>query len=273
MTGVRKWMLSIARQALLLLIAIYILLPIVWVFLGAFKTQVDIFRLTFLFKPTLQNFVIIFRDYGLGTAMRSSLIVSGFSVLIAIPVSVMAAYSFSRFRVFGGQALFFLVLATQFIPAVVIIIPYFLIARDLGLLDTHLALIIVNLSIITPFGVWMLTGFIKAISPEVEEAALVDGSTRWQVVRNIVFPMIMPGILTTAIFCFILSWNEFLFALMISQTDMRTWPIVLALFSDETGVRWEYLCAASMIAMLPVFFLTLSIQKHFVTSMSMGAVR
>ena len=269
----QNWFWRIARQLLVLLIAVYILIPIVWVLLGAFKNQVDIFRLTFFFEPTWQNFVIIFRDYGLGKAMRSSLIVSGFSVLIAVPVSVIAAYSFSRFRVLGSQSLFFIVLSTQFVPAVVIIIPYFLIVRDLGLLDTHLALIIVNLSIITPFGIWMLTGFINAINPEVEEAALVDGSTRWQVVKNIVFPMIMPGILTTAIFCFILSWNEFLFALMISQTNMRTWPIVLALFSDESGVRWEYLCAASVIAMLPVFLLTLSIQKHFVTSMSMGAVR
>ena len=273
MINLQKWSLRIAQQLLVVFIAVYVLIPIVWVFLGAFKTQVDIFRLTFFFKPTLQNFVIIFRDYGLASAIRSSLIVSTFSVLIAIPVSVTAAYSFSRFRVFASQSLFFLVLATQFIPAVVIIIPYFLIARDLGLLDTHIALIIVNLSIITPFGVWMLTGFINAINPEVEEAALVDGSTRWQVVKNIVLPMIMPGILTTAIFCFILAWNEFLFALMISQTNMRTWPIVLALFSDETGVRWEYLCAASVIAMLPVFLLTLSIQKHFVTSMTMGAVR
>ena len=269
----RYW--TLATNALVVLAGVFILLPIVWVFITAFKPQQEVYRLSVVFEPTLQNFAEIFRNpqYRLGDALLSSLIVSTFTVLIAVPIATLAAYGFTRFRMQGGRVAFFTILATQFVPAVVIIIPYFLLARDLGMLDRHVTLILINLSIVTPFAVWMIMGFIEAIPIDTEEAALVDGSTRWQVIRNIVLPMAAPGIITAAIFCFILAWNEFLFALMISQQFMRTWPVALALFNDESGVRWDYLSAAGVIVMLPMFVLAMLIQRHFVQGMTMGAVR
>ena len=269
----RLW--NAATTGLVILSGVFILLPIFWVFLTAFKSEIDVYDLSLLFAPTLKNFREIFTNpqFGLGGALTSSLIVSFSTIAIAIPISTMGAYGFARFRMVGGRMAFFSVLATQFVPAVVIIIPFFLLARDAGMLDRHLTLIVINLAIVTPFAIWMIMGFIEGIPLDTEESAMVDGAGRWRVIWDIVIPMAAPGIITAAIFSFILSWNEFLFALMISQQDLRTWPITLALFSDEQGVRWEYLSAAGVIAMAPMFVLALLIQKHFVKGMTMGAVR
>ncbi len=169
--------------------------------------------------------------------------------------------------------MFVMILATQFVPAVVIVLPFFLMFRDLGILDTRLGLIIVNLSIVMPFAVWMIKGFIDGIPMDTEEAALVDGSTRWQVIRNIVLPMAAPGIVTAAIFCFIIAWNDFLFALILTTNEAVTLPVGLALFKAEEGDLWNLLAAAGIIIMVPMFVLALIIQKHFVQGMTMGAVR
>ena len=194
-------------------------------------------------------------------------------MVIAIPLATMAAYSFSRFRLKGERIMFVMILATQFVPAVVIVLPFFIMFRDLGILDTRLGLIIVNLSIVMPFAVWMIKGFIDGIPMDTEEAALVDGSTRWQVIRNIVLPMAAPGIVTAGIFCFIIAWNDFLFALILTTNDAVTLPVGLALFKAEEGDLWNLLAAAGIIIMLPMFILALIIQKHFVQGMTMGAVR
>jgi multiple sugar transport system permease protein len=194
-------------------------------------------------------------------------------VLIAIPAATMAAYSFSRFRMVGETAMLVVVLATQFVPAVVIILPFFVMFRDLGLLDTRLGLIIVNLAIVMPFAIWMIKGFIDGIPLDTEEAAMIDGSSRLQVIRNIVLPMAAPGLLTAGIFCFIISWNEFLFALILTNKDSVTLPIGLALFKAEEGDLWNLLSAAGIIIMVPMFVLALIIRNYFVQGMTMGAVR
>ena len=169
--------------------------------------------------------------------------------------------------------MFVMILATQFVPAVVIVLPFFLLFRDLGILDTRIGLILVNLSIVTPFALWMIKGFIDGIPRDTEEAALVDGSSRLQVIRNIVLPMAAPGIVTAAIFCFIIAWNDFLFALILTTNKAVTLTVGLALFQAEEGDLWNLLAAAGIIIMVPMFVLALIIQKHFVQGMTMGAVR
>jgi len=211
--------------------------------------------------------------YDLHEKLFNSTIVAFVTVLIAIPLATMAAYAFSRFRLKGERIMFVMILATQFVPAVVIVLPFFIMFRDLGILDTRFGLIIVNLSIVMPFAVWMIKGFIDGIPMDTEEAALVDGSTRWQVIRNIVLPMAAPGIITAAIFCFIIAWNDFLFALILTTNEAVTLPVGLALFKAEEGDLWNLLAAAGIIIMLPMFILALIIQKHFVQGMTMGAVR
>ena len=130
-----------------------------------------------------------------------------------------------------------------------------------------------NLAIVMPFAIWMIKGFIDGIPMDTEEAAMVDGSSRLQVIRNIVLPMAAPGLLTSAIFCFIIAWNEFLFALILTNKEAVTLPIGLALFKGEEGDLWNLLSAAGIIIMAPMFVLALAIRKYFVQGMTMGAVR
>lgn len=275
MNGKQKKRLINVFQITLILIAIFIMLvPILWIFLAAFKNHIDVFQLKLLFTPTLENFKAVFASpYYLGRKLVNSTIVATITVLIAIPAATAAAYSFSRFRMIGETAMLVTVLATQFLPAVVIILPFFVMFRDLGLLDTRIGLIIVNLAIVMPFAIWMIKGFIDGIPIDTEEAAMVDGSSRIQVIRNIVLPMAAPGLLTAGIFCFIISWNEFLFALILTNKDSVTLPIGLALFKAEEGDLWNLLSAAGIIIMVPMFILALIIRNYFVQGMTMGAVR
>ena len=275
MTGKQKKKLMNLLQVTLILIAIFIMLvPILWIFLAAFKNHIDVFQLKLLFTPTLDNFKAVFAPpYYLGRKLVNSTIVAFITVLIAIPAATTAAYAFSRFRMIGETSMLVTVLATQFVPAVVIILPFFVMFRDLGLLDTRIGLIIVNLAIVMPFAIWMIKGFIDGIPLDTEEAAMIDGSSRLQVIRNIVLPMAAPGLLTAGIFCFIISWNEFLFALILTNKDSVTLPIGLALFKAEEGDLWNLLSAAGIIIMVPMFILALIIRNYFVQGMTMGAVR
>ena len=270
----KKRLFEAIQVALVLMAAALVLLPIVWIAMAAFKRQVDVFQLKLLFTPTLENFSkIIEPPYSILEKLKNSMIVAGFTVLVALPLATCAAYSFSRFRLIGERMMLVTILATQFVPAVVIVLPFFLMFRAMGLLDTRLALILVDIAIVMPFATWMIKGFIDGIPIETEEAALVDGSTRLQVIRNIVIPMAAPGIITAGIFSFIIAWNEFLFALILTRRDALTLPIGLQLFNGEEGVLWHLLAAAGLLIMAPMIVLALSVQKHFVQGMTMGAVR
>ena len=272
--GSKNKFLDFLQILVILLTAVFILVPIYWIVSGAFKHQVDIFQLKLLFTPTLENFEIIFRSpYNLFDKLVNSTLVALSTILIAIPIATMAAYSFSRFRLKGERLMFVTILATQFVPAVVIVLPFFILFRDLGILDTRLALVLVNLSLVMPFAIWMIKGFIDSIPLDSEEAALVDGSSRFQVILNVTLPMALPGVITAGIFCFILAWNEFLFALIITTNKAVTLPVGLSLFHAEEGVLWHLISAAGIMIMLPMFVLATIIQKHFVQGMTMGAVR
>ena len=247
-----KQLLDMLQFLIILVAAIVILVPIYWIVSGAFKQQVDIFQLKLLFTPTFENFKIIFQDpYHLHEKLLNSTLIAFFTVIIAIPLATMAAYSFSRFRLKGERIMFVTILATQFVPAVVIVLPFFILFRDLGILDTRLALVLVNLSLIMPFAIWMIKGFMDSIPIETEEAAMVDGSSRIQVIINVVVPMALPGVITAAIFCFILAWNEFLFAVIITTNKAVTLPVGLSMFHAEEGVLWHLISAAGIMIMMP----------------------
>ncbi len=273
-TATRRKFWRTVQTLIIVIAAAVMIVPIVWIFMAAFKSHVDVYQLKLLFKPTLANFAAVFAEpYKLGDKLINSTIVATVTVVIAIPVATLASYSFSRFRLRGETTMLVMILATQFVPAVVIVLPFFVMFRDVGLLDTRPGLVLVNLAIVMPFAIWMIKGFIDGIPIDTEEAALVDGSTRMQVIRNIVLPMAAPGLITSGIFCFIIAWNEFLFALIITNKDAVTLPIGLALFKAEEGDLWNLLSAAGIIIMLPMFVLALIIRKHFVQGMTMGAVR
>ena len=264
-----------ARQAGILIGTFCVILfPILWMAVTAFKRPADLFQLTLVFTPTLDNFRTIFsHPWNIGQTLLNSTVVALLTVLISVPASTLAAYAFSRFEMRFKGALFFTILATQFIPAVVVVLPFYLLFSDLGLLDTHLALVIVNLAIVTPFATWMLKGFLDAVPTESEEAALVDGATRLRVIWDVVVPIIWPGVAVTAVFCFILTWNEFLFALILTRDDAVTLPVGITRFRTERGDLWELIAAAGILISIPMFLLASVIQRHFVRGMTGGAVK
>ena len=278
----------------LILIIFFIMLPIVWLALTAIKPQEKAYTTDIIFPPTLDNFRIIFSDTSViineGTARErgsvgrnmvpnvfNSIIVSGATILISIPLATIAAYAFSRYVFLGNRALLIWILTTQFIPAIVVAIPFFALFRTVTifgkpLLGSQLGLIIVNMSIVLPYAIWMIKGFVDALPNEIEEAAYVDGCNDFQVLFLISLPLIRPGILVASVFAFIMSWNEFLFALIIGR-EMRTMQVALMTTSGARGVMWEQMAAAGMIVMVPIFFLALFIRKNFVNGLTMGAVK
>ena len=265
---------GLVQGVLILLTAVIILTPIYWMVAAAFKPYAEVFQPHLFFTPTLDNFVAIMQPpYEIHKKFLNSAIVALTTVAIAIPVATMAAYSFSRFRIRGEKTIFMAIIATQFVPSVILLLPFFILFRDLNLLDTRFGLILVNLSFVIPYAVWMIKGFIDAIPLDTEEAAMVDGSTRIQVIKNIVIPMAAPGLITAGIFCFIVAWNEFLLALIVTSREALTLPVGLALFNTEQGDLWQMISATGILIMLPMFALGFVIQKHFVQGSTRGAVR
>lgn len=264
------------RQMLVFLGISAIALPIAWIAITAFKFPRDVYSLdtALIFTPTMENLKTVFEHpWNLGSKILNSFAVALGTVLLAIPMATMAAYAFSRFDFRFKQSIFMLVIASQFIPAAVVVLPYFLLFKQLGMLDTRSALVLINMSIVLPYAVWMMKGFIDAVPIEIEESAMVDGASRARVLWEIVVPAALPGIITAAVFSFTLTWNEFLFALIISKQDALTLPIGLIGFRTERGDLWELMAAGGILITAPMFLISLLVQKQFIQSLTAGSVR
>ena len=256
------------------LTVIFILGPIVWITLTAFKNQRDAYSLKIFFEPTLQNFRTIFAPpYNFGPLLINSVVVSLTTIAIAIPIALMASYVFSRYVFKGSDLLLVWVLTTQFIPPVVVAIPFFNLFRDLHLIDTRAALVILNLSIVLPYAIWMIKGFVDALPAEIEEAAMVDGCTEFGILRHVTLPLVLPGVIVAAVFAFITAWNEFLFAFVMTRSEAQTLQVGLLNTTGVRGVQWELMSATGLLVMVPIFLLSLAIRRHFVEGITMGAVK
>jgi multiple sugar transport system permease protein len=270
----RRRILKALEVSVLVVVAILILFPIVWMVLTAFKSPVYVYSYTIWFPPTLENFREVFNERWLiRDKIINSTIIAVSTVAIAIPIAVCSAYAFSRLSFPFKRSMFQWILLTQFIPAVTIVLPFYVMFRQLGLLDTYAALIIVDLAIVLPYAIWTIKGFIDAIPMETEEAAIVDGASRARVIWDIVVPMARPGILTAAIFCFIITWNEFLFGYLLSRQRVVPLSVGIVGFVLERGPVWELIAATGIIITVPMFFFALMIQRHFTKGMNLGAVR
>lgn len=256
------------------LTVIFILGPIVWITLTAFKNQRDAYSLKIFFEPTLQNFRTIFAPpYNFGPLLINSVVVSLTTIAIAIPIALMASYVFSRYVFKGSDLLLVWVLTTQFIPPVVVAIPFFNLFRNLQLIDTRAALVILNLSIVLPYAIWMIKGFVDALPSEIEEAAMVDGCTEFGILRHVTLPLVLPGVIVAAVFAFITAWNEFLFAFVMTRSEAQTLQVGLLNTTGVRGVQWELMSATGLLVMVPIFLLSLAIRRHFVEGITMGAVK
>lgn len=203
----------------------------------------------------------------------NSLIISISTTLLTIILGTLAAYGFSRFKVKGEDNLMFFILSTRMLPPVIVVIPIFLMYRTVGLNDSHLGLILLYTAFNVSFAVWVLKGFIDEIPREYEEAAMVDGYTRWETFRKIVLPQSVTGIAATAVFVFIFSWNEYAFAFLLTRNKAQTVPAWLPYQMGVLGYDWGAAAAGSVLFLLPAMILTILLRKHLVRGISFGAIR
>jgi multiple sugar transport system permease protein len=273
---------SVAGWIFLILLLLFTVIPMLWMLSTSFKTQLGALRFPPRWipdNPTLENYKLLLNpneDVG-RTFLRymgNSLFVSTATTIIGVIVAVPAAYAFSRFRFPGKNALFYGVLLRNMFPAVIFLIPLFIFMRNLHLVNSYWSLIITYLTFGLPLSIWLLKGFYDNIPYQLEQAARIDGASRFQAFVRVVMPLSAPGIVATAIYSFILAWNEYVYALtFINDQDKLTVPVGLQRFFTEYVANWPGLMAAAFLMSVPVVVMFLVLQKYFVRALTEGAVK
>lgn len=267
---------SIALVAGALLFIVAWVFPILWSVLNSFKTEQDILAYPpkLFFEPTLAAYrQVLFGAQSILPNVWSSLVISVGTTVITMALAIPAAYALARLQMPGKRGAGFYILSTQMLPPVGIIIPYFLVLRNIGWMDTYQGIIIIYLSFSLPFAIWLLVSYFEEIPFEMEEAAAVDGAGRLTTLWRIIIPQVKGGIAVTVVFVFLNAWNEFLFAVVLSGNTVR--PVTIAMFNfvSVEQTLWAQLAAVSVIAMLPVVILGIVAQRHIVKGLTVGAVK
>ncbi|MFV0334827.1 MAG: carbohydrate ABC transporter permease [Tropicimonas sp.] len=259
-----------------ILIAAFVLLPFFWMLSVSLKPAAEPFAIPARLwpdAPTFENYITAFRPE-FRTYFLNSIIVSGATVIITTTLGLLAAYSFTRARLVLITALMSLVVLAQMFPHSAIIIPIYKMMRAADLLNTYLSLIIAYVSVTLPVAIWMLRGFLVNLPVSLEEAANIDGAGPVRVFWDIVVPLARPGVIATAVYVLIVTWQEFLFALSFTSTkDMRTLPVGLNDFIGQYGIRYGELMASSVMVSLPVVAVFFLLQRYFVAGLTAGAVK
>lgn len=266
----------VAIEIPILLIVAFAIAPYLWMVLTSIRPDSDLTTLPLSYVPsrvTFANYRTLLGQTSFAYNLWNSLVIAFGAVVVGLMTSVPAAYAFSRFRFRGRQALMTQFLVINMFPVVLLIIPLFVLMRNLHLLDTYFGVIIGHSTFAIPFAVWMLTSYMNGIPREVDEAAMMDGATRLETIRLVILPLLMPGIVTTAIYIFVTSWNEYLFAMMFSGDNARTVTVALQLFIGEFTVQWGLLTAGGTLVAIPVTILFLIVQKRLVGGLTAGAVK
>lgn len=254
----------------------FTLFPLYWTINTAFKQEGDIVKRPLSYipaSPTIENFVTAWTNVGFSTYFKNSLIVGVSTVCVVLVLSTLSGYALSRYRFKGKRAFLLMLLCTQFIPRSMLIIPLFIIFKNMGLISNPLSLIITYAAVEIPFTTVLMNGFISNVPRELEEAAMIDGCSRLQAIRYVVFPLLVPGIVATSVFTFIYTWNEFLLALMLTNQQSRfTLPVGLSYMMGEFNINYGALAAGSVIALIPAVILFSYAQKHLVNGLG-GAVK
>ncbi|MDI3481774.1 MAG: multiple sugar transport system permease protein [Tepidanaerobacteraceae bacterium] len=260
----------------LTLLVAFAVFPYLWTFLTSIKPDTELYTSTVRYlpqHPTLKNYVDLFQKSNFVKNMMNSFFVASVTAVISLFVSVLAAYAFARFN-FKGK-IYFMVsfLLINMFPAVLLLIPLFVIMRKIGLLYTPYSLMVAYSTFTIPFSVWLLTGYIRELPVSLEEAAMVDGCSRIQAFFRITLPLTVPGIVATGIYIFITAWNEFVFALMFTNEASRTLPVALQTFIGQYDIQWGLLTAGGVITTIPVVILFMLVQKKLVEGLTAGAVK
>ena len=268
------------RRTLIFAVAVAVLavwaFPVLWALLTSFKTERDVLAYPpkVVFAPTLANYAdVLFGSSKILPNLLSSFVVAGFTTVFTIIIAVPAAYALARLEFPAKRSTGFYVLATQMLPPIGLIIPYYLAMQKLAALDTYSGLIVIYLTFSLPFAVWLMVSYFEDIPREMEEAALLDRAGRLRALWYVILPQVRGGIAVTTIFVFLNAWNEFLFAVVLGGNRVRTVTVAMFNFISVEQTLWAKLAAGAVLAMLPVIVLGLVAQRHIVKGLTVGAVK
>ena len=270
----KKKLTQLALHLVLILACLVVILPLLWIFRTSLAYRVIAYRIPpeWFFTPTLDNYRIIFKEEPFHLYFLNSMVVASLSTLICLAIGAPAAFSYSRFRT-GGDSLRVSMLATQMLPAITLVIPFFLIYRMIGLYNTRIGLVITYITFNIPFIVWILIGFFEGIPRELDESAMVDGCTRFSAFTKIILPISLPGMLSAGIFSFVLSWNEFLFALILTGKRSKTLPVAVSGLITQQGTQIGAVSAAIVLIIMPMILLYFGLRTFLIQGMIAGAVK
>ena len=263
------------RYLILLVALLFFAFPLFWIGSTSFKSAEEYQSSPPVYLPADPNFDHYERAWtgqkG-SNALRDSLIVAGGATFLTLILGATASYSIARFKT-GGQNFSFWILSQRMIPPVAIVLPVFLLYREVKLIDSYMGLILLYTVFNLPLGVWMMRSYIIEVPEEIEDSAMIDGASRFQVMRHITLPLAAAGLSATTAFVFIFSWTEFLFARVLTRNNVLTLPVLVAQFFTTQSNEWGVASAVSVIATIPVVVLGLLIRRHFVRGLTMGAVK
>jgi multiple sugar transport system permease protein len=274
-SGRRNLRAGAARVVVIGLFVIFVLAPLYWVVITSIKPSSDYLTVPpvwFPAQPTIVHYTAALFSYRGLQGLLNSLIVASASTVLSAAMGTMMAYSLARFNT-GGQHLAFWVLSQRFLPPVAIVLPLFLLFRSWGLYDTHFGLIVAYTFMTLPLSVWMMYAYFRQLPKSLEEAALVDGLSRWQAFRMVAVPLAAPGIAATAVFVFIAVWTEFFFALILTSRYAFTLPTVFRAFLGFQGAQYGEACALATTSLVPSIILGILVQRHLVRGLTLGALR
>lgn len=262
--------------ALLALVLLWTLVPLIWMVLSSFKPDSAITTSTprVFFSPTLENYLSVFTGgFNLLGYAKNSLLAAGISTIIAVTLGCLAGYGLSRTHFRGKQHLSFWIISTRMAPIAAVIVPLYLIFRYLGLLDSISGLVVAYLTFNLPFAIWIMNAFFVDMPVSLEESAMIDGATRFQAFWHIILPLAKPGIVTTAILCFLFAWNDYAFATTFAGPNSQTIPLAAAQLVTQTGIDWGAMVSIGTVVVLPMIFVGLLVRRYLVAGLTMGAVK
>ncbi len=270
---------TILIVGIMAIMLIWVLFPFYWAFLNSIKKPADTFSATWIpwvqFQPTLEHWVAELSIREVRNALKNSTIISVMSATIALVLGTLAAYALARFRFKkpenGSLTTWFL--SQRVLPPVVVVIPFFLMMRQLHLLDSVWSLVLLNATFTLPFPVIILSQMFRELPIELEEAAMVDGASRWTIFWRIAIPLVVPGLVATWIICMAMSWNEFLFALSLTSNKAIPMPVIIAGAEHTRGVQFWFVGVRVMLTMLPPTLFALAAQRYIIRGLTMGAVK
>ncbi len=261
--------------ALLLLIILFCVFPFYWMVTTSLKTQIVALATppAWAFEPTLANYTEALFEDKVGASLVNSLIVAICTTILALALGTPAAYALARFEFRGKRDLWFWFITNRMVSPIVLALPFFLIVRQLGLLDTHLVLILIYLTFNLPIVIWICTDQFRSIPKSMDEAATLDGAGQFRIFSQICLPLAAPGIAVSAIFSFIFSWNELMYALVLTRKAARTAPAIAVSFMEGYDLPYGKIMATSTLIVVPVIIFALIASRHLVRGLTMGAVK